>query len=134
MANQNPAIAIAATREAMKALTETARSRDNKLSSPAVAGAKDDLVDAMEARISKLPEIQHASNTEPWYTKRSRWGAIIGPSSFIIGIMLKITGVDIEFGAAEAATLADALTALGVGVSALFSLWAGIATKPMFSK
>lgn len=130
----NPVV-DAAVNAAMDAVTETAAKRDNNLSTPAVREAKPELIEAMTEAVAATPEVQHVTNTEDhWYQKRTSWAAIIGPACFIMGMALKLTGYDYSFGLEEQGLLADALAALGVFVAAVFARWAGIATKPLFSK
>lgn len=127
---ENPVVEAAVT-AAMDAVTETATKRDNNLSTPAIREAKPELVEAMTAAVAASPEVQHVLNTEPWYTKRTRWAAIIGPATMVLGIGLKLLGVEYSFGLTEQGLLADALTALGTLVAGYLALRAGIATKPI---
>lgn len=121
----------AAVNAAMDAVTETAAKRDNNLSVPAVREAKPELIEAMTEAVAATPEVQHVTNTEPWFTKRSRWAAIIGPGAMVIGLALKFFGVEYSFGLTEQGLLAEALTALGTLVAGYLALRAGIATKPI---
>jgi len=88
MAEQNPAIAEAA-KAAVGAVKSTAEKDTNNISIKSVTDAQPQLQAAIAKAIAATPEMQHVTNSEPWWTKRSRWGAIIGPVTLVLGLVLK---------------------------------------------
>lgn len=101
---------------------------------PKVAVAVENAVKGQVAVIEKEvnARIDHLTNNEThWYQKRSRWAAIIATAAPIVGIGLKMIGVDFELGANEQVALTDALMAVGGIWAAYVAYRAGTATKPL---
>lgn len=120
MLNQNPVIDAALRGVQKAALKDT-----NNLSSEAVAGAHRDLA----TEIGKQPEIQHASNTEPWYTKRSRWASIIGLAFTVLTPLGTKFGLNLDPATQE--LVVTSCTTIGGLIAAYLAYRAGVATKPL---
>lgn len=128
-ASQNVVI-NAAVKAAMGAVITEAGEPSNDMSPQAVS----DTAPALEAAITKAveasPEVQHASNTEHWWQKRSRWSAIVSIVLVIAAPAFTYAGIDIDPATKE--FIVTSLTTLGSIVAGYLALRAGIATKPLF--
>lgn len=93
--------------------------------SPPHVAAKE-VADGVMERIQELPEIQHATNTEPWYQSRVTLGAIITAISVATGASL--SEADVNAYAQLAVFIVGPL--VGTAVS-LYGRW--VATKPLFA-
>lgn len=82
--------------------------------------------------IAKSPELQHVTNQEPWYKKRSRWASIIGPIFATIVPVAAVYGLDIPIGTEE--LVVGGLSWAGSVWAAYLAYRAGTATKPLFSE
>lgn len=133
MSERREELMEAINRAAVKGIEAAASKRATDIKPADVAQAKPQIESEVAKAVALSPEVQHVTNTEIWYTKRSRWGAIIGPLALVIGVGLRLFGIEYSFGLAEQGLLADGLTALGVLIGAWFSYQAGVATKPLGS-
>lgn len=129
---QNP-ILRNITNAAVHGILVAAQKPTNPLSLEAVSASSStsDIQREVEKAVVNSPELQHITNTEVWYQKRSRWSAIIGTAAPVIGMGLKMLGIEATFGAEEQIALTDALMGVGAIWAAYLAYRAGTATKPL---
>lgn len=118
-----------AARAAVAAVQTTANRDTNALSPAAVVEAKPELQSAVARAIAAVPEVQVATNTEPWYQKRSRWSAIISIGMVVAGPLLTRFGLPIDQSTQE--WIATTLTTVGGIWSSYLAYRAGTASKPL---
>jgi hypothetical protein len=129
--SQNPL-----ARVLMNAAGDAAVNAANKPSTPADARAVRETVpeiqEAMAQKIATTPELQHVTNLEPFYQKRSWWSMAISGVLVVAGpLILKYTGFTV--GKDEVELTVTVMTAVG-GIWAGYTAWrAGKATRPLFS-
>lgn len=106
----------------------------NDPAAPGVTSAGPSTVATVQENVArevlKSPELQHVTNQEPWYKKRSRWASIIGPVFGVLVPVAAVYGFNIPVGT-EAMVVAG-LTAAGTAWAGYLSYRAGTATKPLF--
>lgn len=124
-------VAAAAARNATIAMESVAERPDNNMSPRAVEEASPQIQTAVERAINATPEMQHVLNTEPWYTKRSRWSAIISIAFVVLGPFISRAGLPVD--TATANFISDLMTALGGAWAAYLAYRAGTAKVPLGS-
>lgn len=133
MSNQAQIIQASIVKSATKAVQETAASPTNQMSVPAVADAQPELTENVAAAVASNPMVQHLTNTEPWYKKRSRWSMIVSFALVAASPVLRHYGVS-GLSPETQAWLIDALTTCGNLAAGFLALRAGQALTPMFTK
>ena len=107
-------------RAAAVAVSATAARPDTAMSQPAVLSDHSAIATEVTRAMERSPELQHATNSEPWYQSRVTWGAVVA----ILSGVLPIAGVTLD--PDDQATLFAALMGIGSaagGFLALYGRW-----------
>lgn len=113
-----------------QAVEITAERGDNQMNPGAVVEARPQLQASVAAAVA--PVVQHLTNTERWWQKRSRWSMIVSFALVVAAPALRRAGLG-DIDPAWQAYIIDGLTTCGNLAAGFLALRAGQALTPMFS-